>query len=205
MTTPRPKINYATIQSRDAQVIAGIQKRLENDPPIVLAGVSYTAASMTALYQSQLNAITAVATATAQRTSAIQAYKALTATVDTVTPGLRDYLRQTYNNAPEVLADFGMTPKKAAAKRDPVTNVVAAARNAATRKARHTEGPKAKLETKAVVSTADIASQVAARISPSAPEAGSTPSAAGGGSEPALLSTSPGVSPVNAQAAANGK
>jgi hypothetical protein len=55
------------------------------------------------------------------------------------------YVRSAFGNSPDVLADFGLSPKKA---RTPLTveqKAAAAAKRKATRQARGTRGPKAKL------------------------------------------------------------
>ncbi len=193
------KTNRSTIQSRDAQVIAGIKKRLQSVPAFVLGGVSYTPATLVALIQSQLDAITAVAAATAQRANAILAYKAVSLTVNNAMLGLRDIVRQMFNNAPDAVADFGFTPKKTT-KRSPVTNVVAAARVRATREARGTRSAKAKLAIKGAAAASDIVATVTAHMEPNAPAPGGTaPGVASGEAPPSPAPAPVPAAPVQAQ------
>lgn len=195
-STTTPKSNsYTTVQTRDSNIIAGIKKRLMNVPAIVIAGVSYTPATLQTLFQGQLDAVIAVLAATAQRTTAIAAYKAQVATINNAVTLLRDLVRQMFNNAPDALADFGFAPKKVT-KRDPLTNVVAAAKNLATREARSTKSRKAKLAIKGVVTASDVAATVAAHLDPSAPQAGVTPPAGSGAAEPTPPSPAPGPTPL---------
>ncbi len=138
--TPR-----ATTQARDAKIILGIAKRLQNVSPIVLGGVSYTAATLTTLFQSAIDSANTVTATHGQWTSAVQADRLVAAHVRAVTTGLQEFVRQMFNNDPQALADFGFAAKKAAAT-TVAKKVVAVALREATRVARHTTGSKARLE-----------------------------------------------------------
>ena len=56
-----------------------------------------------------------------------------------------------FGNNPDALADFGLVPKKVRVPLTPAARVVAAAKSAATRKARGTSGKKAKLALRGTV------------------------------------------------------
>ena len=65
--------------------------------------------------------------------------------------GFRAYLQLNYSQEPSVLSAFGETPPKAPSPLTPEEKVAKAAQGKATRAARHTTGPKAKLKIKGVV------------------------------------------------------
>jgi hypothetical protein len=155
--------NRPSAQARDAAVIAGIKKRLQNVPSVVLAGVTYTPAALEALYENHLEAAAAVESLKAQWKAAVQAYETSSKTLAKVTFGLREIVRQMFDNAPAALADFDFTPRKTSQK-SPVTQVVAAERNRATRKARNTLGPKAKLRIKGAPTASEISAAVGTRL-----------------------------------------
>jgi hypothetical protein len=158
-------INRSTTHARDLAIIAGIKKRLQGSPPIVLGGVSYTADGLVALFQSQIDAGNATVSAKGQWSQAVQNERAVTKKINGALIGFQEIVRQMFDNAPDALADFGLAPRKVA-KRDPLTNVVAAEKNRATREARHTLGKKAKLDIQGTVTAASVAAAVAATIGP---------------------------------------
>ena len=62
----------------------------------------------------------------------------------TVMGALVSYVKLTYGKSPDVLADFGITPRKAPTPTTTEKKVVAVAKRASTRKARGTTSKKAK-------------------------------------------------------------
>ncbi len=115
-----------TTQARDAGIVLGIAERLQNVSPIVLGGVSYTAATLTTLFRSAIDSANAVTAAREQWTSAVQADGLVAAEVRVLTTALQEYVRLALNDDPQALADFGCPrTKKAAttsvAKRQPAT------------------------------------------------------------------------------------
>ncbi len=182
-----PNANRPSVKDRDAKIIAGILKHLQNVPAIVLAGVSYTPTTLVALFQSHIDAANAVDTFKGQWKNAVVAFRTLSKTVSNAVSGLRELVRQMFNNAPDALADFGFAPKKAP-KRKPVTNVVATQKRRATRVARHTMGPKEKLSVKGSVTAAEIGASVAAEVAPEMnPSNGEQPA----GGPPGATATAP--------------
>jgi hypothetical protein len=131
--------NMSKLVTRYTTVIAGIQKDLSTVTNLVLLGVTYTPASLEALFQSWLAAAAAVAPAKAQWQAAVLAEHALRKTVQAVWTALEAYARNQYTATPATLTDFGFAPKKTV-KKDPETLVAAAEKNRATRAARHTLG-----------------------------------------------------------------
>ena len=165
--------------TRDTKVIAGIQKRLMTMTAMVLVGVSYAPQAMIALFQSHIDALNAIQSAEGKWNAALLAARALTVTVDALT-ALLAVVRTTYVNQPDALADFGLAPKKAK-KTDPVKQVIAAAKNKATRLERGTLGKKARLDIRGTVGAAKVAAAMAPSTTPVAAPATipSTPGASG--------------------------
>jgi hypothetical protein len=172
-------INNAGIQSRDAQVIAGIQKYLTSVTTLSLAGTSFTATTLVKLIQSQIDQINAVAAAKAKWNDAVETNRALAAQITPVLRGLRAYVLNTYGSGSSTLTDFGFSAPKTADK-TPTVKVEAAAKAKATRTARHTMG---KNQKKAV--TGDVTSVTVTPVTSGSPPvapggtapAGSTPAA----------------------------
>src|SRR5260370_15367582 len=99
--------SHSSVQARDAKIIAGILKRLPNVPSIVLGGVTYTPTSLVALFQSHIDAANAVDSVKGQWKLALEAFRSLTKTIKNAVTGLREFVRQMFNDAPDALADFG--------------------------------------------------------------------------------------------------
>jgi len=177
--------------ARDTKVIAGIQKRLQG-MTIVILGVSYSAAQLVAIFQSHIDALNALAALRGQVTAGVQAAATLTEKTNAVFLGIQSEVRNQFNNAPDVLSDLGMTPKKVGT-RSPVTNVVAAVKGRATRTRRGTTGSAEKAKVTGGLTPAEIQAAVAAEVAPvvgaseaqtaaaSATSASATPAVAGSG------------------------
>jgi hypothetical protein len=140
MTT---RTNQTTVQTRDTQIIAGIGKHLQNVPSISLLGTAYAPGDLTKAFQAQISALATLAALKAQVKAAVAAARTQDVDLTALSTALKTYLVNEYGKASPVLSDFGFAPRKAAQK-DPVTKVIAAARNLATRKERGTKGPVAK-------------------------------------------------------------
>lgn len=132
--------------TRAGSLSAGTTKHYPNaKQQLTIGGVSYTVSQVNANLQQ-------IGTLRAATTSAQASAKAKVATETAQLPPLLlfmsayvAFVRATFGNQPDVLADFGIPPKKA---RTPMTTEQKAASKAkaeATREARGTKGPKAKL------------------------------------------------------------
>jgi hypothetical protein len=126
------------------QLIAGVQKHLASTPSIMLASAAYTPAQLTAAFQLLVTLLGAVATARSAVTAKLAAEKAQAPTVRSLISAFVSYVKVTFSESPDVLADFGITPKKAATPLTTEEKVVAVAKRASTRKARGTTSKKAK-------------------------------------------------------------
>jgi hypothetical protein len=92
------------------------------------------------------------------------------------------FVRAAFGNSPDILADFGLQPKKVRAPLTVAQKATAAAKRKATRAARGTKGPKAKLAVTGNVTgltmtpiTASAAPEPAAPPTQTAPSASTTP------------------------------
>jgi hypothetical protein len=173
-------INRPVTQARDAQVIVGIQKHLQNVSSLPVAGATFTPAELVKLFQSRIDSANRVSTEKANWHSTVEADKALSAKLTPVLRGLRQYVLNAFGETSPVLADFGFTPPK---KRTltPEKKAAAALLAKATRKARHTVGKKQKLAIKGAVSPAAPANPPASASAPTAvaPTAPATPPTGG--------------------------
>jgi hypothetical protein len=161
------------------QLIAGTSKHLANVGQLTFASASYTAAEVTAQLQAlvQLRAdVDAAEAATKAKRAAMHAdMPARRAFLEAFVA----YVKATFSKSPDVLADFGLTPKKAPTTPTVDAKAAAAAKRAATRAARNTMGSKQRKAVKgdvtAVVITPIKATPVAATpAGPSAPNGGTT-------------------------------
>jgi hypothetical protein len=143
-------INQATLQARAAQVIAGIDKNMQGVTSVKLLGTAYTTTELSDVFQGHIEAFTEVAALRAQLRVAVATARAKTKQVATLGRALRTYLVNDNGSTSTVLADFGFAPDKAR-QTDPVTQVIAAEKLRATRKARGTRSKKAKKAIKGVV------------------------------------------------------
>lgn len=160
MATTTTKTNRTTQQGKDQQLIAGIQKDLTSTKSIPLGATTYTPTTLAAFIQSRIDAVNEVITAKAAWQNAAKAYKALDAQANVVVHDLKQYVIGAFGTASPKLADFGFTPRKKAVL-TPEQKVTAAAKRAATRVARGTKGPKAKLAIHGTVTSTQPATPAA--------------------------------------------
>jgi hypothetical protein len=175
-----------TIMARDAHVIAGIGKRLQNVSSLPIAGSAFTPADLVKLVQSRIDAANETATTEATWRSTVAQDRALNTALAPVIRGLRQYVINVFGETSPALADFGFTPPKHTT-RTPEEKVAAAAKARATRAARHTMGSQQKKTVTGAVTGIVVTPVTAAPpaattpVSPGAPAtsagttAGSTP------------------------------
>jgi hypothetical protein len=142
------KSNKANEAALATKLVAGTQKHLSTLAQVIVAGGTYTPAQAV----TQLQAFIALR---ADVEAALAVYKAKLQNEDTQGPALRTffiafvtYVRSAFGSSPDVLADFGLAPKKVPAPRTAEQKAATAAKAKATRAARGTKGPKAKLSVK---------------------------------------------------------
>ncbi len=104
-------ISKQSTQSRDQQILAGIQKDLQNVPSLLLGGTTYTPGSLAAFIQSRIDAVNQVATAKANWLNAVKTYQAINKEAKPVVRDLRNFLLAAFGENSPVLADFGFTKR----------------------------------------------------------------------------------------------
>ena len=143
------KQSQNTVITALKQSIAGVQKRFPGGS-LPLAGTTFTTAQLVVLFQSLIDAITAVVAVKAARAEAVVTVRSLEPKVMKVHADLIAYVEATSGPSPTVLADFGKQPK---ARKVPTAAEKAAAvqKREATRAARHTAGPVQKKAVKGTI------------------------------------------------------
>jgi hypothetical protein len=156
---------------------------------LTLASVAYTPAQITTALQTVVTLYSAVATAQSAVKAKLTAERAQVPPLLDLMVALVAYLKLTYSESPDVLADFGLGPKK---ERTPLTAEKQTAANAkrdATRKARGTTSKKAKQAVKGNVVDVTITPIVAGEpvvtaVTAPSPTAGTPATGTTGGTKP---------------------
>lgn len=143
MTTNRnSKTDKAT---RVGNLLAGIEKRFPNaNQTITLDGASTTVDAIIKELQGFLDDRDAVVAAKATVKAKVAAENARLIVVNALLKAFIAFLRVTFGNDPQALADFGVPPRKAPTPMTTEQKAVAAAKREATRAARGTKTPKQK-------------------------------------------------------------
>ena len=122
------------------QLIAGTQKHLASGGQLPLSSGATTAAQLTTQLQAIVQLRSDVDAAKAQTAARLAAWHAQMPALRIVMDALVAYVKAVYASAPDVLADFGLKPKKVRAPLTVEQKAAAAAKRKATRAARHTMG-----------------------------------------------------------------
>jgi len=132
-------------------LIAGTQKHLPTGS-FTIGNATYSASSLIAAFQGLVDAMAKQDDAKATAKDALTALRDEKKQVNPLIKGYRQTLITMFGNVSQTLADFGLTPPKARAPLSAEKKVAAQARTKATRIARGTKGPKAKLAIKGTAS-----------------------------------------------------
>jgi hypothetical protein len=141
-------VNKTSRESRLQKIQAGVAKHFANVTSVTLGGVEYALADLQALVQSNLDAMSASVKAKAAWRTQVQAERDSRAAVDPVVRLLKAYVVAHFGDGQAsgtALEDFGMKPRRMP-QASLATKVGATGKAKATRAARHTMGPKQKLE-----------------------------------------------------------
>jgi hypothetical protein len=140
----------ASNKNKDADLankfIAGIGKHLANVPPMTFGSATIAPADLTQRLQTLVNLRTTVNVAKATVKASLVAEQAQAPALSGLMTDFRSYVKASFSKSPDVLADFGLTPRKATTPLTVEAKVAAAAKRASTRVARHTMGKVQKLE-----------------------------------------------------------
>jgi hypothetical protein len=167
-------------------LIAGIQKHLANGQ-LTFAGGTFTAAQIESKLQLLVDLRAAVDAARAATTVKVAAETAQAPALRAFMSALVQCIRVQFGTQADVLADFGVPPKKVPAPLTVEQKAAAAAKRAATRAARGTKSAKAKKGIKGAVTGVVVTPIVAGAPvvqSPTAPTAAPGNGAATGGAAP---------------------
>jgi hypothetical protein len=146
------------------QLIAGTRKHLANAAPMAFGGGTFTPAQITTSLQTLVDLRSAVDEAKAATKAKVVAEATQAPSLRTEMDAYVSYVKVTFGNAPDVLADFGLKPKKAKTPLTSSEKAAAAAKRAATRAARHTMGTQQKKKVKGTINV--IATSPEAPASP---------------------------------------
>jgi hypothetical protein len=171
-----------TLKARFSAASAGVEANVTGK--LTLGGVSYTAATLGAVFDDANTAMGAADTARSQLHSQVQAANTAIALALSVLASLRQYLITLHGDqAGDVLVQYGLAlPKKPV--KTPAVKAAAAVKAKATRTLRGTMGPKARLKVKSNVQVVTAEVPAAAAGAPASPEASGT-----GASAPSAVAT----------------
>jgi hypothetical protein len=139
--TPR---NRTAAIGADQQAIEGVRKDLQAMPTLYLARQIFTPASLEQRIQARIDAANAITVAKAAWLKAVADYDALDGETSLILRDLKRLVVGAFGDDSPKLADFGFTAKKVTTLTEE-QKAQAVAKRAATRAARGTRGPKAKL------------------------------------------------------------
>ncbi len=166
-------ISFPTVRSKSTKaslvenLITGTNKHYPNAAQsLSFGGATHTVTALTQLFQSFVDLRQAVIASQATTKAKVAAERAQTPQLLAVIDDFVAFVKVTFGNQPDVLADFGLAPPKARTPLTAVQKAVAAARGKATRAARHTAGKNQKKGVKGAVNATLVVT----------PQAGSTPS-----------------------------
>jgi hypothetical protein len=170
------------------QLSAATAKHLASGTQVSLLGSSFTPDQITTKLQSVVTLRNNVNAARSSLKAAIAAEAAQMPDLRSFIAAYESYVKAAFGSSIEALDDFGVTRKS----RAPLTaeaTMTAVAKRASTRAARHTMGPKQKLEVKGDVTSVTVTTNHAPApmvpSSPPAPAPSGTPAAASGPAAPA--------------------
>ena len=151
------------------KLLAGTKKNLSNLSSLMLESGTFTPAQIETSLQTLIDLRTAVDTAKAATQAKLADERAQAPLLQSRMAALVAYVKTAFSNSPDVLADFGLTPKKAKAPLTIAQQAAAAAKRAATREARHTMGTKQKKQVKGTITTIVASSDASKASQPVAP------------------------------------
>jgi hypothetical protein len=173
---PTSKNNEAALATKLA---AGAQKHLSGLAQLVIGSGTFTPAQVEAQLQSFANLRNSVNTAKAAVSAALTDEQSQGPAMRAFYIAFIAYVRAAFGNSPDVLADFGLAPKKA---RKPLTadqKAAAAAKRNSTRAARGTKGKRQKAAIKGDVTGVVVTPVTAPHPPAAAPLAPSEPATTG--------------------------
>ncbi|MGO9838035.1 MAG: hypothetical protein ACLP1X_27960 [Polyangiaceae bacterium] len=139
------KISRHRHQLADKSLLDGLNKHGQSLPPLLIGGRPLQATDLIAMLQGRIDAAGAAEATKASWLTAVKADYDERAKTRTAVSGLRQALHIAFDGSIDVLADFGLAPRKVAVM-TPEQKTAATAKAKATRAARHTMGKRQKAE-----------------------------------------------------------
>jgi hypothetical protein len=147
-------------------LITGTNKHYPTGSQVLsFGGATHTVTALTQLFQSFVDLRNAVIASQAATKAKVATERAQAPSLLVVIDEFVAFVKVTFGNQPDVLADFGLAPPKARAPQTAEQKAVAAAKRVATRAARHTMGSNQKKGVKGAVTATLVVT----------PQAGSAP------------------------------
>jgi hypothetical protein len=163
MTTPKSR---AERLADDQAVIDGLNQFFAKNAKLTFGSESMLPAAISAVFQARIVSAKAALRAKAAATAAVAADRSERAQTAKFALTFRRFVQVTFANSPDTLAAFNLTAPKAG-KATVATKAEAQVKGKATREARGTKGPKAKLE----ITGATASEAPAGSTAPQAPAA----------------------------------
>ncbi len=138
---PSPTKTRSTQQAADQKLVDGLTKHAGVIASLYLGGTAMPNAAIVSKLQALIAAVNSTNTARASLHALVLAEEQLRTQSDQFVTDLRQTILAMFSTQTDVLADFGLAPRKKAVK-TPETKVAAATKAAATRKARGTKSKK---------------------------------------------------------------
>jgi hypothetical protein len=126
------------------KLAAGTQKHLSTVAQLIIGSGTYTPAQVEAELQAFAKLRTTVDAAKAAVKAALEDEKSKGPAMRAFYTAFVAYVRSAFGNSPDVLADFGLQPKKARKPLTAAQQAAAAAKRKSTRQARGTKGKRQK-------------------------------------------------------------
>jgi hypothetical protein len=155
------KVSKSRDVARATIMIAGIAKHYASTSSLMVDGASHTPAQLMASLQALVDMRKTVDDARAALMTRIETEKAQAPAARKLIAALVIVVKGSFGNSPDVLADFGVTPKKAPTPLTVEQKAAAAAKRSATRAARHTMGTKQRKGVKGQVTGISITTHTA--------------------------------------------
>jgi hypothetical protein len=175
--------NNVSQKNQDLQLIQGAHKHLKKDWGVYVAGKKYVASDIVALLESRTEAAHETTLAKAAWHGARTHEESLLQETAQIVAAFRQSMLAMFADAPDALADFGLTQRRVPRALTPAELVEKAARAKATRAARHTMGHRQKQAIKGSAVSSDVVAPPVVPTPPAMPPApASSPTPAAGGS-----------------------
>ena len=135
------------------QLIAGTKKHFSTASSLAFGNGTFTPVQVETAFQTLIDLRTAVDDAKAATKARIALEDAQAGPLRSQMAAFVAFVKATFGSTPDVLADFGLKPRKAPTPLTLDEKAAAAAKRKATRAARHTMGTKQKKEVKGTIQT----------------------------------------------------